>query len=127
MDTQVSARAANIILGAWLFISAFLWPHSPQQYTNAWLVGLLVAAIAIVGFWVPSIRYLNTVLAVWLFISAWALPRVNSGTTWNHVLVAIAIFVVSMIPNRPMSRVGGTTGTTPARTSLGSPASAQSS
>lgn len=103
MDAQGSARIANIILGAWLFISAFIWPHSPQQYTNAWLVGLLVMAVAIIAFWAPQVRYLNTLLAIWLFISAWSLPRMTAGTAWNHALVAIAIFIASLIPNLPIA------------------------
>jgi hypothetical protein len=48
---------------------------------------------------VPWARYLNTVLAVWLFISAWALPTLSIATVWNNVLVAIAIFVVSLVSN----------------------------
>jgi hypothetical protein len=101
MDAQRNARIANVILGVWLFISAFIWPHNHPQYINAWLVGLLVTAISIIGFFEPSIRYLNTALAVWLFVSAFALPRMTVGTSWNHALVGIAIFIVSLAPSSP--------------------------
>jgi hypothetical protein len=43
------------------------------------------------------------VLAIWLFISAWALPTIRAGTTWNNVIVAIAIFVVSLLPGSTAS------------------------
>ncbi len=98
MDAQGSARFINVILGGWLFISAFIWPHAHGQFTTAWLVGLAVTAIAIIGYWAPQIRYLNTLLAVWLFCSAFALPRLTVGTAWNHALVAIAIFIASLAP-----------------------------
>ena len=69
-----TARIVNIILGIWLVVSAFLWPHSYAQMNNAWIVGVLCVAFALVAMRVPEARYLNTLLAVWLFISVWALP-----------------------------------------------------
>jgi hypothetical protein len=85
------------ILGVWLFISAFIWPHTAAQMTNTWIVGVLCMICALVSMAVPWVRYLNTALAVYLFISTWALPDVSPGTIWNNVLVAIAVFVMSLI------------------------------
>jgi hypothetical protein len=96
-----SPRVINVILGIWLFISAFAWPHTQAQLTNTWILGALCVVFALVAMGVPWVRYLNTLLAIWLFISAWALPTSSAGTIWNNVLVAIAIFVVSLIPTEP--------------------------
>ncbi len=74
-----TARIVNIVLGIWLFVSAFIWPHSYAQMTNTWIVGLLCVAFALIAMRVPEVRYLNTLLAVWLFISVWALPRIQHG------------------------------------------------
>jgi hypothetical protein len=97
-DTYASARIVNIILGIWLFISAFIWPHTYAQMTNTWILGVLTVAFALIAMRVPEVRYLNTILAVWLFISVWALPSMSVGTMWNNALVAIAIFFVSLAP-----------------------------
>ena len=110
--TGPNARVVNLVLGVWLFISAFAWPHAMVQSTNAWVVGVLCVVFAVAAMVLPWVRYLNTVLAIWLFISAWALPSGTPGTTWNNVLVAIAMFVVSLIPTEPTtahlpSRAGG--------------------
>ena len=99
MNNQNSVRALNVILGAWLFISAFIWPHTYAQMTNTWICGVLCVVFAVVGMFVPAARYLNTLVAVWLFVSAWALPSERPGTVWNNVLVALAIFIVSLIPS----------------------------
>jgi hypothetical protein len=85
------------ILGAWLFISAFAWPHTMGQMTNTWIVGVLCVICALISMAVPWVRYLNTVLAVWLFISTWAFSDSSPGTIWNNVLVAVAIFVMSLV------------------------------
>jgi hypothetical protein len=95
-----AARLVNVVLGVWLVISAFAWPHSYAQQTNTWILGLLCVVFALVAFYDPVVRYLNTVLATWLFISCWALPQLSLGTLWNNALVAIAIFFVSLLPMR---------------------------
>ncbi|HXX65735.1 MAG TPA: SPW repeat protein [Polyangiaceae bacterium] len=99
-----SPRILSILLGAWLFISAFAWPHGPAQRMSACILGALCVVFSILAKKLPWTQYLNTVLAIWLFISAWALPPENVGTLWNNAIVAIAIFVLSLIPERP---VGG--------------------
>jgi hypothetical protein len=99
-------RIVNVVLGVWLFISAFLWPHTQAQLTNTWVCGVLCVIFALIAMAVPWVRYLNTLLAIWLFISAWALPTMNAGTIWNNVLVSIAIFVASLIPTEPIETRG---------------------
>jgi hypothetical protein len=93
------ARVINVLLGIWLFISAFVWAHTNAQMTNTWILGVLCVIFAFIAMSVPAARYLNTALAIWLFISAFALPTIGPGTVWNNVLVAIAIFLVSLVPN----------------------------
>jgi hypothetical protein len=94
-------RILNFVLGIWLFISAFAWHHTRAQMNNSWIVGVLCVLFALVAMAAPRARYLNTALAVWLFVSTWALPSLNAATIWNNVLVAIAIFIVSLMPSAP--------------------------
>jgi hypothetical protein len=98
--------AISVVLGTWLFISAFVWHDSHAQATNTWICGVLCVVIAIVGMGVPWARYLNTAVAVWLFVSAWALPTERIPTLWNNVLCAIALFVVSLVPSDTTSLPG---------------------
>lgn len=91
-------RIGNVVIGVWLFISAFVWQHTPAQMTNTWILGVLCVAFALIAMAAPPARYLNTALAVWLFISAWVLPTIHRGTIWNNVLCAIAIFILSLMP-----------------------------
>ena len=95
----MAPRTLNILLGIWLFISAFSWPHNAAQQTNTWIVAVLCVVIAVIAMRVAQVRYPNTALAVWLFISAWALPAASRGTVWNNALVAIAVFVLSLMPS----------------------------
>lgn len=95
----MAPRTLNVLLGIWLFISAFSWSHGSAQQTNTWILALLCVVFAVIAMRVAQVRYLNTALAVWLFISAFALPAQSHGTVWNNALVAIAIFVLSLMPS----------------------------
>ncbi len=109
MDRKLQIpRVINILLGIWLFISAFIWPHTASQFNNAWIVGILGIIFAAIAFGAPQARYLNTALAVWLFISAFALPTMTAGTIWNSVIVAAVMFVMSLLPEdwRGLPRAG---------------------
>jgi hypothetical protein len=103
---NAAPRWANVVLGVWLFISAFLWPHSQAQLTNTWLMGVLCVVFALAAAYAAPVRYLNVLLAIWLFISAFALPRVTVGTTWNNAIVAILIFLVALIPSGKLATPG---------------------
>ncbi len=92
------ARYLNVLLGVWLFISAFIWDHSSAERTNTWILGVLCVVFALIAMSAPTARWLNTALSIWLFISVWALPHHVLGTMWNNALVAIAIFVLSLVP-----------------------------
>jgi hypothetical protein len=92
------ARVVNVIVGIWLFISAFVLPHTYAQFTNTWILGILTVVFALVAVRFAPVRYLNTLLAIWLFISAFALSGNFYGTVWNNAIVAIVIFVISLIP-----------------------------
>jgi len=45
----MGARAINAIVGTWLFVSAFLWPHTYGETENAWVVGFMAVIMALGG------------------------------------------------------------------------------
>src|SRR5262245_58230588 len=72
-------RWIPIVLGAWLFVSAFLWRHSPSSATNSWIIGLLIAIAGLIALRMPWMRWVVTGLAVWLFLATLAITDVNRG------------------------------------------------
>jgi hypothetical protein len=100
MGTQ--ARYVNLSLGAWLIVSAFLWPHNDWQFAIAWIIGLLLMTVSAVALVFPVVRYLNLPLSAWLFLSAFSIPITTPPVGWTSFLVAIGIFVVTFIPSRPL-------------------------
>lgn len=87
-----------IALGAWLFVSAFLWPHGTASGTNSWIVGLLIVIASLIALRMPWMRWVETALAIWLFLSTLAMPGATRGTLWNNLIVALLVFLVSLVP-----------------------------
>ncbi len=92
-----TARYVNLVLGIWLFISAFVWEHTAAERANTWILGVLFVIFALVAIRSPAARWVNTALSIWLFISVWALPHDNVATMWNNAILAIVVFIASLV------------------------------
>ncbi|HET7752954.1 MAG TPA: hypothetical protein VFK85_03510 [Anaeromyxobacteraceae bacterium] len=92
------ARTLNLLVGSWLFLSAFVWRHPDPQFTNTWLVGLLCAVIAVAAVSYPRARYWNVLLSAWLVFSTLWLPHLRP-TVWNNIIVALAMLAFALVPS----------------------------
>jgi hypothetical protein len=91
------APIVNLVLGAWLFVSAFVWPHAGHARANTWILGLLIAVFALYAIAQPTARWLNTLAAIWLFFSSLAIGHMEAATVWNNVIVAVIVFALSFV------------------------------
>jgi hypothetical protein len=86
------------LLGLWLIVAPFVLPTSTSNVFNNWLIGLIVANVAIMmssqRLWE---RPLATAAGVWLFICGFV-PSLLSGraVVTNDVLIAVALIVASI-------------------------------
>lgn len=96
----MGARMMNTTLGFWLFLSSFLWAHTPAQRMNAWVVGIAAVTAGLAGLG-PSMvgRYVNAALGGWLVAAALFLPHLRAATFWNHLLVGIGLVTFAAAPN----------------------------
>lgn len=95
------ALLLNIVLAVWLFVSAYLLPHSATTSWNSMIVAVLVAAVALLAFSSPGrpgLRWINAVLAVWLFVTALVMPHTSLGTSLHDVGVSVVLAALSLIP-----------------------------
>jgi hypothetical protein len=93
-------RAFNLVLGVWLLISAFAWPHPRWQLLNTAIPGMAIVVFALVACLAPRVRYLNTVLSAYLLVSAWCSPTntlAEIATQANNMFVGLWIFLVSVL------------------------------
>jgi hypothetical protein len=103
------ARNINVILGFWLFLSAFMWPHGHSEFVNTVILGLVTMFVALIAFGVPTLRFLNTAVGVWLILSWFVLSRSSGATAWNNILAGVAIVGVSLLGDGVTRRPVGQT------------------
>jgi len=91
------ARIVNLLIGVWLFISAFVWPHNVHSRANTWILGVMIVLFSIFATAQPTARWLNTLAAIWLFFSTLAISHMSQATVINNIIVAIVVFILSFI------------------------------
>ncbi len=96
MDSK-TARWVNVVVGVWLFVSAFLWSHTSAQYANTWIMGVATVVVALSAVGATGLRFLNTAAGVWLMISAFVLPTMSAATRWNNFIVGLVIGLLSLV------------------------------
>jgi hypothetical protein len=94
----------NMLIGTWLIFSAFAWTHTPGQFANTIVCGLLTVLFAVLSLYSRRGQQLGALLAVWLFLSGLFATSVKDPTAWNNALCAIAIFICSLSMNSPLRR-----------------------
>ncbi|HEX3905834.1 MAG TPA: hypothetical protein VH853_23635 [Polyangia bacterium] len=97
----MTTRIFNALLGIWLFVTAFMWPHPQGQEVVTIAAAILTFALAILSIYTRAARYLNVVVAIILFLSALTIHSGNRATMWNNAIVAIAIFVSALVDKGP--------------------------
>jgi hypothetical protein len=102
------ARYLNLVLGAWLLVSAFMWPHSEPQFLATILIGAILTIVSPFEVGSPRVRTINTACGVALIIAAVLLPRTTAVTLWHNVLLGFIVVSVSffgpphgVVPPRP--------------------------
>lgn len=99
----MTTRIFNALLGMWLFVTAFMWPHGEAVGTLTIVCAVLTFLMAIASFYTIAARYANLVVAAALFIGTLALPTMTRATVWNNVIVAVAMLAASLMERGPES------------------------
>lgn len=99
----MTTRVFNALIGMWLFVTAFMWPHQHAQAALTVACAVLTFVLAILSFYTMAARYGHLVVAVALFIGTLALPSMTRATVWNNVIVAVAILASSLLDRGPQS------------------------
>jgi hypothetical protein len=90
------ARTANVLLGSWLVVSAFVWPHTRPQLDNTVIAGILCFAVALVAVVHSPARRWNLLLGAWVVVSSVVLPG-HLLTAVHNALVGAAMFALALV------------------------------
>jgi hypothetical protein len=100
----MSTLLSETLLATWLFVSAFLWPHSNGQFMVAVVGGGLCTGYSLRSALRRRQDAHLAAVAVWVLVGAFILPAVNRMTVANHAIVAGALLALAGIAGRERSR-----------------------
>jgi hypothetical protein len=100
-------RWVSHVIGAWVFISAFVWPHTLGEQTDTWILGSLIFLVSIWAMYEPRVRFVNTALSTWLFFATLIIGHSEPATVWSNCIAAIAVFIMSLTPTIQTSLTSG--------------------
>jgi hypothetical protein len=91
---------ANLILGAILFVSPWIFGFSsgaPSQ--NAFVSGIVIAAISIAALAAFAVweEWLNLIAGVWVFVSPWVLGFTGTTAMQVHIVIGIIVAVLAAL------------------------------
>jgi uncharacterized membrane protein YccC len=91
------SRISVVVLSGWVLFSGDAWPHSSANRINNAVVGaglLFFGTLAMRQEWA---RYVTLALGLWLFAFTVMVSRANPITFWNDAMVAVAVFILSLM------------------------------
>jgi hypothetical protein len=90
-------RLAVVVLSVWVLFSGNAWAHArPNQINNA-AVGAALFFFGVLAVRREWARYVTLALGVWLFAFTAFVSRRSPITFWNDAMVAVAVFVLSLV------------------------------
>jgi hypothetical protein len=94
----MAARLFNVVVGTWLIVSGFTWPHDLRMFKATVACGLLTIVLSVASIFVDRpARYVTGLVSVILvFLSA---VRVNhhDPVFWNNLIVALVISLTALL------------------------------
>ncbi len=95
-------RALQVGLGAWVLLTAFLWPHSRVQASLAVGAGALTVLLSLVALRYSPIRLLLGLVGGWLIVGSFMPPSqpltVVNNLVAGALITALCFFPVGDVP-----------------------------
>jgi hypothetical protein len=99
----MTAQIFSVLMGVWLFLSGFAWPHTSTQIGYALVLGTLTVVFALLARRVIWARYASLAIGVITFLLAFSLYRHGGAPFWNHAIIGVAIAIGGLLNGNPES------------------------
>jgi hypothetical protein len=111
MENWTNAKlcdVANLILGAVLFVSPWMFSFDAGTVSNsAHVTGIVIAALAIAALAAFAVweEWLNLVVGLWALVSPWVLGFQGTTAMTVHVIIGAAVAILAAIELWMMSQI----------------------
>ena len=98
----MTARIFNILMGMWLFASAFVLPQGRGQLASTAICGVLTTLFAVLTSYDQRSRYLTEAVGALIVVLAFLVQPLGSATFWHNGVMGISIAVAAWSDRVPM-------------------------
>jgi hypothetical protein len=88
-------RIFNVLMGVWLFASAFVLPQGRGQMASTAICGVLTVLFAAMTSYDRRSRYLAEAVGALVVVLAFAVHPLGSATFWHNGIMGISIAVAA--------------------------------
>jgi hypothetical protein len=99
----MTARIFNILMGLWLFASAFILPQGRGQVASTAICGALVALSAALTSYNSRSRYITAAIGVLVVVLALVAHPLGGATFWHNGVMGISIAVAAWADRGPLA------------------------
>jgi hypothetical protein len=89
----MTTRIFNILMGVWLFASAFILPQGQIQVASTAICGALTTLFAALTNYDGRFRYLTAAVGALVVVLAFTVQPLGSATFWHNGVMGISIAV----------------------------------
>jgi len=96
LEDAMTARIFNILMGLWLFASAFVLPQGRGQVASTAICGALAALFAALTSYNRRSRYVTAAVGALVVVLAFAVYPLGSAIFWHNGIMGISIAVAAL-------------------------------
>ena len=93
----MTPRIFVTLIGAWLLVSGFAWPHSHFEVVNLIVVGFFAPMFAWLSTARDWARYVSAAAGVWLILTTLRFGTASHVTIVHNLIMGASIFVASLV------------------------------
>jgi hypothetical protein len=97
------ARIFNVLMGVWLFASAFILPQGRVQFASTAMCGVLAALFAVFTNYDLRARYVSAAIGALVVVLALAIHPLGSATFWHNGVMGISIAAGAYADRAPLA------------------------
>ncbi|HTN53257.1 MAG TPA: SPW repeat protein [Anaeromyxobacter sp.] len=101
------ARWVNVVLGAWLIVTAVLVGPAAPEFGDHLFLGLTIFLVAFLAMALPRLRILNLAFGAWAVLSPFVFGYEQARFAFHDIVVGILVIWAAITPPRRRRRDRG--------------------
>ena len=99
----MTARIFNLLMGVWLFVSAFIFSQGRVSFASTALCGALAALFAVFTNYDLRSRYVTAAIGALVVVLAFTVQPLGSAAFWHNGVMGISIAVGAWADRAPLA------------------------